>query len=194
MTSQFITTALLGTSADPPTLGHKALLEGLLKLFPKVITWASDNPAKEHGLPLNKRTELLQILVKKIDHPNLKLIQDLSSPRTFKTLEKAQTMLPKESFTFVIGSDLTGQVPHWTDAKKFLTRTRLGIAPREGWPIQKKELKAIEVLGGKIQLLPLIIPASSSSNFRENHNKSHLPSEVLKKILKENLYKIATTN
>ncbi len=38
------TIALFGTSADPPTCGHQALLEGLVAMFPKVATWASDNP------------------------------------------------------------------------------------------------------------------------------------------------------
>ena len=46
--------ALFGTSADPPTLGHEALLTELTKIFPKVITWASDNPDKKHQLPLLK--------------------------------------------------------------------------------------------------------------------------------------------
>ena len=47
--------ALLGTSADPPTRGHQALLEELLQLYPEVATWASDNPKKQHGAPLHLR-------------------------------------------------------------------------------------------------------------------------------------------
>ena len=43
--------ALFGTSADPPTCGHQALLEGLLGLYPAVATWASTNPLKRHGAP-----------------------------------------------------------------------------------------------------------------------------------------------
>ena len=68
--------ALLGTSADPPTFGHQALLEGLSTLFPKVVTWASDNPNKRHGIPLKKRCELLQILVKDLAIPKIEIIQD----------------------------------------------------------------------------------------------------------------------
>ena len=47
--------ALFGTSADPPTRGHQALLEGLLQLYPTVATGASDNPLKQHGAPLEQR-------------------------------------------------------------------------------------------------------------------------------------------
>ena len=35
------TIALFGTSADPPSTGHRALLEGLLDHYPQVVTWAS---------------------------------------------------------------------------------------------------------------------------------------------------------
>ena len=79
--------ALFGTSADPPTLGHQALLSELTKIFPKVITWASDNPDKKHHIPLIKRTQLLRILVKKISNPKLELVQELSSPRTIHSLK-----------------------------------------------------------------------------------------------------------
>ena len=38
------TVALLGTSADPPSHGHRSLLAGLAATYPLVATWASDNP------------------------------------------------------------------------------------------------------------------------------------------------------
>ena len=109
--------ALFGTSADPPTLGHESLLGELIKIFPKVVTWASDNPDKKHQIPLLKRSELLRILVKKISNPKLELVQELSSPRTIHTLKKAFQLWPEASFSFVIGSDLAVQVPKWLNAK-----------------------------------------------------------------------------
>ena len=63
--------ALFGTSADPPTLGHQALLEGLLTLFPRVATWASNNPMKDHKATLKKRQAMLSALVEAISNPNL---------------------------------------------------------------------------------------------------------------------------
>ena len=71
--------ALLGTSADPPTTGHKAILIGLSKLFPTVATWASNNPGKKHRTSLDQRHELLSTLVETIDLPNLQLRQELSN-------------------------------------------------------------------------------------------------------------------
>ena len=55
--------ALFGTSADPPTAGHRALLAGLAQHYGQVATWASDNPGKRHGAPLVLRARLLSALV-----------------------------------------------------------------------------------------------------------------------------------
>tara|TARA_B100000530_G_scaffold89110_1_gene54173 strand:+ start:61 stop:645 length:585 start_codon:yes stop_codon:yes gene_type:complete len=183
--------ALFGTSADPPTLGHEALLSELTKIFPKVITWASDNPDKKHQIPLLKRTQLLRILVKKISHPKLELVQELSSPRTIHTLKKASQIWPEASFSFVIGSDLAIQVPKWLNAKSILKKATIAIAMRDGWPISDNQLEEIKNLGGEIELLPFNIPESSSSKFRERPQEVLVPQELLPLLLEENLYGLA---
>ena len=183
--------ALFGTSADPPTLGHEALLSELTTIFPKVITWASDNPDKRHQIPLQKRTQLLRILVKKISHPKLELVQELSSPRTIHTLKKAFILWPKASFSFVIGSDLAIQVPNWLNAKSILNQATIAIAMRAGWPIRDQELDEIKTLGGKVDLLPFHIPESSSSKFRERPQEGLIPQELIPLLLEENLYGLA---
>ena len=183
--------ALFGTSADPPTLGHESLLGELIKIFPKVITWASDNPDKKHQIPLLKRSELLRILVKKISNPKLELVQELSSPRTIHTLKKAFQLWPEASFSFVIGSDLAVQVPKWLNAKSILNKATIAIAMRDGWPISDNQLEDITNLGGEIDLLPFSIPESSSSKFRERPQEVLVPKELVPLLLEENLYGIA---
>ena len=183
--------ALFGTSADPPTLGHQALLNELIKIFPKVITWASDNPDKNHHIPLVKRTQLLKILVTKISHPKLELVQELSSPRTIHTLRKAFDLWPEANFSFVIGSDLAVQIPKWLNAKSILNKATIAIAMRDGWPISNKQLEEIKELGGEIDLLPFKIPESSSSKFRESPQELLVPQELLPYLLEENLYGLA---
>ena len=183
--------ALFGTSADPPTLGHEALLGELTNIFPKVITWASDNPDKKHQIPLLKRTQLLRILVKKISHPKLELVQELSSPRTINTLKKAFQLWPEASFSFVIGSDLAVQVPKWLNAKSILNKATIAIAMRDGWPISDSQLEDITNLGGEIELLPFSVPESSSSKFRERPQEVLVPKELVPLLLEENLYGIA---
>ena len=183
--------ALFGTSADPPTLGHEALLSELTKIFPKVITWASDNPDKKHQIPLLKRTQLLRILVKKISHPKLELVQELSSPRTIHTLKKAFQLWPEASFSFVIGSDLAMQVPKWLNAKSILSKVSIAITMRDGWPISDVQLAKIKKLGGKIEILPFTIPESSSSKFRERPQEGLVPLELVPLLIEENLYGLA---
>ena len=183
--------ALFGTSAAPPTLAHEALLSELTKIFPKVITWASDNPYKKHYLPLLKRTQLLRILVKKISHPKLELVQELSSPRTINTLKKAFQKWPEASFSFVIGSDLAVQVPKWLNAKSILNKATIAIAIRDGWPINDKQLEEIKKLGGEVELLPFKVPGSSSSKFREKPRETLIPQELVPLLLEENLYGLA---
>ena len=183
--------ALFGTSADPPTLGHQALLRELTKIFPKVITWASDNPDKNHQIPLIKRTQLLRILVKKISHPKLELVQELSSPRTIHTLQKAFQLWPEASFSFVIGSDLAVEIPKWLNPKSILNKAKIAIAIRDGWPISDQQIEEIKKLGGEIELLPFKIPESSSSKFREKLQEGLVPSELIPTLLEENLYGLA---
>ena len=40
--------ALFGTSADPPTIGHKKILEELSRIYAITISYVSDNPKKKH--------------------------------------------------------------------------------------------------------------------------------------------------
>tara|TARA_B100000965_G_scaffold53308_1_gene39861 strand:- start:1259 stop:1846 length:588 start_codon:yes stop_codon:yes gene_type:complete len=183
--------ALFGTSADPPTLGHQALLRELTKTFPKVITWASDNPDKKHQISLRKRTQLLSIIVKNISNPKLELVQELSSPRTIHTLKKAFQIWPEARFSFVIGSDLAVEIPKWLNVKSILNKAKIAIAIRNGWPISDKQIEDIENLGGEIELLPFNIPESSSSKFREKPQEGLVPSELVPTLLEENLYGLA---
>ena len=180
--------ALLGTSADPPTRGHQALLLGLLGLYGTVATWASDNPMKQHGAPLELRALLLQALVNEIGDPRLELQQDLSSPFTISTLERAQTLWPGRELIVVVGSDLAAQIPRWRQADQWLSQCRLAIAPRQGWPLQPAALDALRNLGAQLDLLDLTVPASASSQLRQAPEPAQVPTSVWPLLLEHNLY------
>jgi cytidyltransferase-related domain len=61
--------ALFGTSADPPTSGHQAILFWLSQRFDKVVVWASDNPFKNHQTLLEHRMAMLSLLIEEINAP-----------------------------------------------------------------------------------------------------------------------------
>jgi len=98
--------ALFGTSADPPTSAHQAILNWLSYHYDHVAVWASDNPFKTHQTPLEHRSTMLRLLIEDISPPrrNISLYQALSSPRTLETVEKArQHWGTQVDFTLVIG-------------------------------------------------------------------------------------------
>ena len=184
--------ALLGTSADPPTRGHQALLEGLLTHFPRVATWASDNPLKQHGAPLQQRALLLATLVQAIANPRLELVQELSSPWAITTQRRAAQRWPQEDLVFVVGSDLTGQIPGWKEAEAVLRSCRLAIVPRCGWPLDPRAVEQLQHLGARLQTLPLQIPATASSTIRRQPRPDQVPAAVWPVLLEHNLYGLAT--
>ena len=180
--------ALLGTSADPPTCGHQALLEGLLGLYPHVASWASDNPQKQHGAPLALRAQLLQALVEEINNPRLQQAQTLSHPFTIRTIEQASNRWPEAELVFVVGSDLAALIPTWKSSAQWLKRCRLAIAPRQGWPLSEQALEDLKQLGARIDLLELQVPASASSALRRSPQQQQIPAPVWMLLLQHNLY------
>jgi nicotinate-nucleotide adenylyltransferase len=186
------TIALFGTSADPPTHGHRALLEGLLAQFPQVATWASDNPLKQHGAPLAARTALLQAMVAAIGDPRLQVVPELSSPWTMETLARARALWPTATPVVVVGSDLLPQIPRWRQAEAWLPGCHLAVVPRRGWPVAAADLQELERRGARLQMLPLEIPASASSALRDGlaagQGAAELPAELWPVVLQHNLY------
>jgi len=180
--------ALFGTSADPPTLGHRALLEGLAQLYPRVRTWASDNPFKQHGAPLADRAALLQALVDSLANPRIQLAQELSSPRALDTLERARQCWPQADLVFVVGSDLLPQIHRWYAVEAILARCRLAVVTRLGWPVATTDLEALRRQGGTVDLLPLQVPATASSAIRRDLEPELVPRELWSMLQQRNLY------
>jgi nicotinate-nucleotide adenylyltransferase len=183
--------ALFGTSADPPTVGHRSLLAGLAQRFPLVLTWASDNPFKQHGAPLELRAALLQRVVDDLANPRLRLQQELSSPRALTTLERARELWPRAELVFVVGSDLLPQIRRWYGVDAILSRCRLAVVPRSGWPLEALQLEDLQRRGGRVEVLPLQIPASASSRVRQELDPAQVPPELWPMLRQHHLYGLA---
>ena len=180
--------ALLGTSADPPTFGHQALLEGLLHHYDRVVTWASDNPMKQHVASLELRCTMLNSLVNAIDHSRLSLVQDLSSPYTVITLKRAADLWPDQTLVFVVGSDLAEQIPRWKQTERWLPQCRLAIAHRSGWPLSANAVDQLQSRGARVDVLDLDVPASASSKLRLRPDPEQVPESIWPLLLQHNLY------
>ena len=141
------------------------------------MTWASDNLAERHALPLAQRCSLLKTLVQAIDNPRLSQVQELpSSPWAITTLRRAEALWPDHHLSFVVGSDLADQILRWKDADQLVRHCRITIVPREGWPRADDAIHQLQSKGAEVELLPLKIPGTASSNARRNHDASQIPA------------------
>ena len=180
--------ALFGTSADPPTLGHQTLLEQLLLRYPRVATWASDNPQKQHGAPLPLRASMLAALVTNLANPRLEHRQELSSPWAIETLERAAAHWPGAALVFVVGGDLVPQIPSWRRADEVVQRAQLAVVPRAGCPFEPADLTPLKQLGAQVTVLELAIPATASSALRRHPDPAQIPAAVWPLLRQHNLY------
>lgn len=182
--------ALFGTSADPPTVGHQAILRWLSQRFDQVAVWASDNPFKSHQTPLPQRMKMLQIVIDDLDtaQANVQLREELSFPRSLEALGKAKEIWGEAQYYLVVGSDILGQIPSWYQARELLQQTQLLVVPRPGYAIEPEAVKQISTLGGRCEVADLIAPPTSSTAYRERRNADVIPTPIEQYIQQTQLY------
>ena len=98
--------ALFGTSADPPTIGHKKILEELSKIYAFTIGYVSNNPKKKHIEDISVRSHLLKTLIEDLDNPKILFNQSVSSKWAVESIKKCKRIYELNNLDFVIGSDL----------------------------------------------------------------------------------------
>ena len=181
--------ALFGTSADPPTIGHKKILEELSNIYSCVITYASDNPKKKHKENIFFRNLLLKSLIKDMNNPKIIFNQKISSQWAIESIEECKKIYPFSKIDFVIGSDLITEIFSWKNFDKIIHTVKLLIIKREGYPIGSKTLKMLKTNKVIFEISSLNIPNISSSMVRLNNNYSDLPESLIDIVKKNNLYK-----
>ncbi|MEC4891731.1 MAG: nicotinate-nucleotide adenylyltransferase [Oscillatoria sp. PMC 1051.18] len=183
--------ALFGTSADPPTAAHQAIIRWLGEHYDRVAVWASDNPMKSHQTPLSHRMRMLRLLITDIDSEvkNIKLHEELSNPRSLHTVRKAQEMWGKENeFTLVVGSDLIAQMPKWYQIAELLAQVKVLVVPRQGYTIADEDLEEVRNLGGNCEIADFQAPPVSSTAYREQGDTNIITQPVEDYIQQEHLY------
>jgi nicotinate-nucleotide adenylyltransferase len=186
-----IKVALFGTSADPPTAGHQAILHWLSQRYDTVIVWTASNPFKPYQTGEEHRVEMLRLLIAEINSPgqNILLEQEVSSIRTLETLEKAKQRWGESAeFTLVVGSDLLTQLPIWYRVEDLLQQTQLLVVERPRYVIDKSSLEALQKLGGNITIAEFTGPDISSTAFRDTADINLLTPQVIDYIQQQHLY------
>ena len=177
--------ALFGTSADPPTIGHKKILEELSKIYDFTISYVSNNPNKKHKENISIRSHLLKTLIEDLDNPKILFNQRLSSKWAVESIKKCKKMYEFNNLDFVIGSDLIKDIFSWKNFDKIIKEVSFFIILREGYPVKSNTIKMLETYKVKFRISNIKIPNISSSKFRLNINYSHLPTSLID-IIKNN--------
>ena len=180
--------ALFGTSADPPTIGHKKILEELSKIYAFTISYVSNNPQKKHIEDISIRSHLLKTLIDDLDNPKILFNQKISSQWAVESIKKCKEIYKFNNLDFVIGSDLIKDIFCWKNFEKIIKEVSFFIILREGYPIESNTLKMLETYRVKFKISTIKTPNISSSKFRLNFNCSNLPSSLIDIVKKNNLY------
>ena len=180
--------ALFGTSADPPTIGHKKILEELSKIYAFTISYVSNNPQKKHIEDISIRSHLLKTLIDDLDNPKILFNQKISSQWAVESIKKCKEIYKFNNLDFVIGSDLIKDIFYWKNFDKIILEVSFFIILREGYPVESNTLKMLETYKVKFKISTIKIPNISSSKLRSNFNYSNLPSSLIDIVKKNNLY------
>jgi len=180
--------ALFGTSADPPTIGHKKILEELSKIYAFTISYVSNNPKKKHIEDISIRSHLLKTLIDDLDNPKILFNQKISSQWAVESIKKCKEIYKFNNLDFVIGSDLIKDIFYWKNFKKIILEVSFFIILREGYPVESNTLNMLETYRVKFKISTIKTPNISSSKFRLNFNCSNLPSSLIDIVKKNNLY------
>jgi len=180
--------ALFGTSADPPTIGHKKILEELSKIYAFTICYVSNNPKKKHKENISIRSKLLKILIEDLDNPKILFNQSVTSQWAVESIKKCKKIYEFMNLDFVIGSDLIQDIFYWKNIDKIIEDVSFFIILREGYPVESNTLKMLETYNVKFEISSIKIPNISSSKFRLNFNYSNLPPSLIDFVKKNNLY------
>ena len=180
--------ALFGTSADPPTIGHKKILEELSKIYAFTISYVSNNPQKKHIEDISIRSHLLKTLIDDLDNPKILFNQRISSQWAVESIKKCKEIYKFNNLDFVIGSDLIKDIFYWKNFDKIILEVSFFIILREGYPVESNTLKMLETYKVKFKISTIKIPNISSSKLRSNFNYSNLPTSLIDIVKKNNLY------
>ncbi len=186
-----LTIALFGTSADPPTEGHRLILTWLAHHFDRVVVWVADNPFKTHQAALADRVTMLHLLIESSEELRSQVVLDpqLSHPRTLFTVKRARERWPEAEFSLVIGSDLVTQLPTWYQAAQLLRQVKVLVIPRPGYAIPSEGIERLRQMGTEVTIADLHGLPVSSSRYREEQDTAVLPASVQAYIHQQQLYR-----
>lgn len=183
--------ALFGTSADPPTTGHRAIMEWLATRFDEVAVWAADNPFKVDQTPLVHRQAMLALLLEAVgqQYSNVRLCPHLSDGRSLNSVRLAQQHWPHAQLFLVVGSDVLDSLSSWYRVDELLNMVHLQIVPRPGFPVNGADLNTLQTLGANLTVAADFVgPDVSSTEYRQKKAEDVMIPAIASYIHQHSLY------
>ncbi|MCP4956694.1 nicotinate-nicotinamide nucleotide adenylyltransferase [Photobacterium aquimaris] len=169
------TLAVFGSAFNPPSLGHRSVLERLGQ-FDKVLLL----PSYQHAwgkvmLDYNARCDLVGAFISDIGQSNLELSTleqqiaiDDNAVTTFAVLEALQLQYPDSNITFVIGPDNFLSFQRFYNADEILKRWQVMACP-ETLPIRSTLIR--NALVNKSDISHYTTPTVASMLINDNRFK-----------------------
>jgi nicotinate-nucleotide adenylyltransferase len=194
--------AILGGSFDPPHRGHTIIAKRLLKLNNFDEIWFMPLFAHPFNKKLSDPQKRLE-MIKFLESGNIKVsdfeIRKRKTSYTIDTLKLLAGNNPKNTFSWIIGTDQVEDFTKWKNWKKIINDFKLIIVPRAGFKKAEKELKNIakQVVANKNIILlnrkkfPPIYVSSTLTRRKIKEGKSLgsiLPKKVEEYIIRNKLY------
>ncbi|MBU0505931.1 MAG: nicotinate-nicotinamide nucleotide adenylyltransferase [bacterium] len=132
---------ILGSSFNPPHLGHKAVIADLLKMGTFDGIWLIPvyfHAFRKYLAPFSHRLAMVRLLALDFEPEKVKVItieQELNKKPsyTYDVLAALKTKFPDHSFSLILGSDIKQDLNKWhriDDLKKLVT---FHFIPRKGY-------------------------------------------------------------
>lgn len=190
-------TAIFGGTFNPPHLGHRAMLEWVVKLgeFDNVLVMPANIPPHKSGsvASAEDRLEMCRLAFSDLENvafceEELRMRGKSYTANTLKSLKQKGIINP----TLLIGADSLITFEKWYCYEEILKLADLIVYLREGIDLSAvyKAKETLTALGGKIAVTDYTPPAISSTKIRNllinGETSSGLVSPEVLKYIKEN--------
>lgn len=189
--------AVFGGTFNPFHIGHYEMLKCLcdLNFIDKVLLLPDKIPPHKvcDYMPLDKhRIEMCDIICKEFSKAELCLVdfEREGKSYTVDTIKSLKEKYPNDDFYFVVGGDMLSTLDKWYNYKELIRETSFIAFERESVEGFEEELQKYKNMGADIVPVFVDIPDVSSTDFRNNPDKSLLPQKIYDYITEKGIYNV----
>ena len=189
--------AVFGGTFNPFHIGHYKMLKCLcdLDFIDKVFLLPDKIPPHKvcDYMPLDEhRIKMCEIICDEFSKAKLCLVdfQREGKSYTVDTIKALKKKYPDDNFYFVIGGDMLSTLDKWYNYEELIRETSFIAFERESIEGFNEELQKYKNMGADIVPVFVDIPDVSSTEFRNNLNKSLLPQKIYDYITEKGIYNV----